>query len=195
MTRRDILALLMAIPATGILRSHSLAAPTRIIDDLNQPAPQASNGASWELIADRVMGGVSQGTMHREVVEGKTAIRMQGEVSLENNGGFLQIALDLRPDGKTLDASGWQGVEIDVYGNGEEYNMHLRTADVTRPWQSYRHSFIASPEWKTLRLSFEGFKPHRIETPLDLTSLRRIGIVAIGRAFAADFAIGGVRFY
>lgn len=195
MTRRDILALLLAIPAIGILRSHSLAAPSKIIDDLNQPAPQASNGASWELIADRVMGGVSQGMMHREVVESRTAIRMQGEVSLENNGGFLQIALDLKPDGGSLDASGWEGIEIDVFGNGEEYNMHLRTADVNRPWQSYRQSFLAQTKWKTLRLNFEDFTPHRIDTPLDLTTLRRIGIVAIGRAFSADIAIGGVRFY
>lgn len=195
MTRRDILALLMAIPATGILRSHSLAAPTRIIDDLNQPAPQASNGASWELIADRVMGGVSQGTMHREVVEGKTAIRMQGEVSLENNGGFLQIALNLSAHGNTIDASNLQGIEIDILGNGEEYNLHLRTNDVRRPWQSYRQSFIAPKKWSTARFSFADFSPYRIDAPLDLTTLRRIGIVAIGRAFSADIAIGGVRFY
>jgi len=31
--------------------------------------------------------------------------------------------------------------------------------------------------------------------PLDLSRLRRIGIVAIGRAFRADVAVGGVRFY
>ena len=185
----------MAIPATGILRSHSLAAPSKIIDDLDQPAPKASNGASWELIADRVMGGVSQGTMHREVVEGKTAIRMQGEVSLENNGGFLQIALNLSAQGNSIDASNLQGIEIDILGNGEEYNLHLRTNDVRRPWQSYRQSFIAPKKWSTARFSFADFSPYRIDAPLDLTTLRRIGIVAIGRAFSADIAVGGVRFY
>ncbi len=174
--------------------SSSLAATTDTIDDLSQPPPRASIGASWELIADRVMGGVSNGTMRREVVRGREAIHMQGDVSLENNGGFIQIALDLAPDGASVDASDWSGIEIDVIGNGESYNLHLRTADVTRPWQSYRQSFVARPEWRTLRLPFAGFDPHRIEAPLGLHTLRRIGIVAIGRAFHAEVAIGGVRF-
>lgn len=168
---------------------------TEVIDDLSQPAPRASNGAFWELIADRVMGGVSNGEMRREVVQGRKAIHVQGNVSLDNNGGFLQIALDLTPDGGTIDASHWSGIEIDVMGNGESYNLHLRTADVTRPWQSYRQGFVARQEWRMLRLAFADFAPHRIEAPLDIGALRRIGIVAIGRAFRADFAIGGVRFH
>jgi hypothetical protein len=51
---------------------------------------------------------------------GRPAIRMQGNVSLENNGGFVQIAIDLSPDGKALDASPWRGIELDVFGNSEE---------------------------------------------------------------------------
>jgi hypothetical protein len=35
------------------------------------------------------MGGVSNGTMVREQVAGRPAIRMRGDVSLENNGGFV----------------------------------------------------------------------------------------------------------
>lgn len=165
------------------------------IDDLGQPPPQASNGATWELISDGVMGGLSTGTMRRQVVDGREAIRLQGEVSLRNNGGFLQIALDLGADGGPVDASRWAGIELDVFGNGETYNVHLRTTDMTRPWQSYRARFVAEPSWRTLRLPFAGFERHRIDAPLDPARLRRIGIVAIGRAFRADVAIGGVRFY
>jgi hypothetical protein len=172
-----------------------LAATTDVIDDLSQPAPRASNGAAWELIVDRVMGGVSNGTMRRDVVEGREAIRMRGDVSLENNGGFLQIALDLAPDGASIDASRWAGIEIDVIGNDESYNLHLRTADVVRPWQSYRQSFVAASHWQTLRLPFAEFEPHRVDAPLNPSTLRRIGIVAIGRAFHADIAIGGLRLH
>jgi hypothetical protein len=64
-----------------------------------------------------------------------------------------------------------------------------------RPWQSYRKAFVATPSWQTCRLPFAQFEAYRIEAGLDLTSLRRIGIVAIGRAFHADIAVGGVRFY
>ena len=193
--RRTAMVLPVAMIATGLGWSLSLAATTDIIDDLSQKSPRASNGAAWELVADSVMGGVSNGTMRREVVQDREAIHMQGDVSLENNGGFLQIALDLAPDGAPIDASRWAGIELDLIGNDESYNLHLRTADVARPWQSYRQSFIARPEWQTLRLPFADFEAHRIDAPLDLSTLRRIGVVAIGRAFHADIAIGGVRFH
>lgn len=193
--RRKAMVLPAAMIATGLGWGRSLAATTEIIDDLSQPPPGASNGATWELIADRVMGGVSSGARRREVIEGRDAIHLQGDVSLENNGGFLQIALDLAPDGSAVDASQWAGIEIDVIGNGESYNLHLRTADVTRPWQSYRLSFVAEPAWQTVRLPFTEFEAHRIDAPLDLSTLRRIGIVAIGRDFHVDIAISGVRFH
>jgi hypothetical protein len=172
-----------------------MAAPDGIIDVLDQEPPRASIGTRWELIADRVMGGVSAGEMTREPVGGRPALRMRGDVSLENNGGFVQVALDLAPDGGTVDAQEWTGIEIDVFGNDERYNLHLRTADVVRPWQSYRAEFVATPEWQTIRLPFATFEPHRIDAPLDLARLRRLGIVAIGRAFTADVAIGGLQFY
>lgn len=166
-----------------------------LIDDLQALHPRASNGASWELIADRVMGGVSNGSMCREKIEVRNCIRLQGDVSLQNNGGFLQIALNLAPDGSSLDARHFSGIEIDVLGNDESYSLHLRTADLVRPWQSYRQRFLARPKWETIRLPFAKFEPHRIDAPLDPGSLRRIGIVAIGRAFKADVAVAGVRFY
>lgn len=181
------------IGATG--RSTAMAEPPQIIDALDQVHPRATNGAQWELIADRVMGGVSAGAMTRETVSGRPALRMQGDVSLANNGGFVQIALDLAPRGATVDVRAWNGIEIDVIGNGERYNLHLRTADVVRPWQSYRAEFLADTRWRTERLPFDGFVPHRIDAPLDLARLRRLGIVAIGRAFTADVAIGGLRLY
>jgi hypothetical protein len=179
-----------------------------IIDDLSRTAPQASNGARWQFIADGVMGGVSQGTMDRETVQGREAYRMRGAVSLENNGGFIQMALDLAPDGAAVDASAFTGIALDVMDsslalglrpnradNGETYNLHLRTTDVTRPWQSYRQSFIAGRVWETHHIPFTDLTPHRIDTPLDVRRLRRIGILAIGRVFDADVSVAGVRFY
>lgn len=167
-----------------------------VIDDLSEPEPRARNGAAWELIADTVMGGRSEGRAERMTLGGRTAIRMTGRVRLENNGGFLQIALNLAADGTPVDAGGWDGIAIDVLGDDETYGLHLRTADVRRPWQSYRHSFTApSHAWTTHALPFDAFTPHRIDAPLDRTRLKRIGIVAIGRAFAPDVAVGGIRFY
>lgn len=167
-----------------------------VIDDFSQPEPRAAVGAAWELVADTVMGGCSEGRARRETVRDRTAIRMTGTVRLENNGGFLQIALNLAPDGSAVDASRWDGIALDVLGDEETYGLHLRTADIRRPWQSYRHGFTAPTNaWTTIALPFDAFTPHRIDAPLDRTRLRRIGIVAIGRAFEPDLAVGGVRFY
>jgi hypothetical protein len=171
-----------------------MATPSPIIDDLSRDFPLSTIGTRWQLFTDRVMGGVSNGTMAREVVAGRPAIRMRGDVSLENNGGFVQIALDLAPRGDAVDASAWRGLALDVFGNGEDYGLHLRTEDTNRPWQSYRQSFRAEPRWQTILLAFQDFVPHRTDLPLNVRRLRRIGVVAIGRAFSADLAVGGLRY-
>ena len=165
-----------------------------IIDDLSREPHMTATGSRWELVTDRVMGGVSEGTMVRAAVAGRPAILMRGEVRLENNGGFVQIALDLSPDGGAVDASAWSGLELDVFGDGAEYGVHLRTDALTRPWQSYRQMFMAEGEWRTVQLPFDRFVPYRTDVPLDRHRLRRIGVVAIGGAFAADLALGGLRF-
>lgn len=194
-SRRELIGLAGALIVAVTTRNNSMAGSFEVIDDFTLSAPNAKNGASWQFVSDGVMGGVSRGTMARETIGGRNALRMRGTVSLEKNGGFIQVALDLSPDGAPIDASSFAGIEIDVLGNGEMYNLHLRTADLIRPWQSYRHSFAAGEEWKTHRLPFASFDAHRISVALDPAKLRRMGIVAIGRAFEADIAIRGIRFY
>lgn len=187
---------------TGVLKSKSevgevlimIDAP-EIIDDLRHPSPIAVTGNGWTLISDRVMGGASAGTMRREQVKGREAIRMKGGVSLENNGGFLQVALDLGDADSEVDAQNWTGIKLDVFGNDQVYNLHLRTSDIHRPWESYRQSFCAPSHWTTINLPFSGFVPHRTERPLNTARLRRIGLVAIGREFEADVSISDIRFY
>jgi hypothetical protein len=171
-----------------------MSVTTAIIDDLSREPPIAAIGSNWQLLTDEVMGGVSKGTMDRDAIADRAAIRMRGDVSLENNGGFVQIALDLSPDGGVVDASGWSGIELDVFGNGEKYGVHLRTDALTRPWQSYRQIFTADAYWRTVQLPFGHFVAHRTDVLLDTHRLRRISVVAIGRAFSCDLAFGGLRF-
>ena len=149
----------------------------------------------WRRVTDAVMGGVSRGSIAKETLEGREAIRMRGDVSTENNGGFVQIALDLAPEAGAFDASGFTGLEMDVLGNQESYGAHLRTTDITRLQQLYRQSFVTTPDWQTLQLPFVQFMPHRTDIPLDVRRLRRIGLVAIGREFTADLAVARLAFY
>ncbi|MFL5332969.1 MAG: CIA30 family protein [Geminicoccaceae bacterium] len=150
--------------------------------------------AGWEGTSDRVMGGISRAEVRTEEWGGRCWLRLTGEVRLENQGGFIQMGVDLAPDRGPVDLSGYGGIRLVVRGNGELYGCHLRTTDCRRPWQSYRQAFIAPPEPVAVLLPFADFVPHRVETPLDPGFLRRLALVAIGRAFTADLAVAEVAF-
>ncbi len=85
----------------------------------------------WQLVSDQVMGGVSAGQLSTVNTPDSPVYRLTGKVSLDNNGGFIQMAADINPP--PTDAT---GLMLDISGNGEEYNLHLRTSDLDRPWQS-----------------------------------------------------------
>lgn len=178
----------------GVLAVSVWAADTFLIDDFAAVGGPTRLGTPWRLVTDGVMGGVSAGALSRAEIGGRRALCLQGEVSLENNGGFVQAALDLAPDGY-LDASTYTGIRLVVRGNGESYNLHLKTADVRLPWQSYRSTFRTGAEWREIRSPFANFEPHRIGAPLDTASLRSLGLVAIGRAFTADFCVAEIGLY
>ena len=165
-----------------------------IIDDRSSGTLESALGSSWRMFTDTVMGGVSTGKLAPASVDQRDCLRLQGDVRLESNGGFVQAALDIE-DTPAGDASACTGIEIEVYGNNETYNLHLRTDDLWFPWQSYRATFEAPARWQTLQLPFAEFSAYRTRKPLDVTELERIGVVAIGRAFTADLCIGRVGFY
>jgi hypothetical protein len=165
-----------------------------LIDDRSSSDLAAASGGEWRLITDGVMGGVSDGRLLVDVEEDQGCLRLQGDVKLDNNGGFVQAALDLtRSTPRKL--RDYAGLMVYAYGNDEQYNVHLRTQDNWLPWQSYRATFTATPEWKKFYLPFTEFKPYRTSKALNIDRLRRIGIVAIGREFRADICIGELAFY
>lgn len=180
--------------AICFLAPIAMADERMIIDDRKNSDLESAIGTHWRLVTDGVMGGISTGRLQADSVNGKACLRLRGSVRLENNGGFIQAALDVdqTPGG---DASTFQGVLIEVLGNNAEYNLHLRTDDVWLPWQSYRSSFHATPGWQTIKLPFAGFGGYRISRTLDTGQLKRIGIVAIGKAFAADLCVARLEYY
>lgn len=165
-----------------------------LIDDRASGTRQVSDTRAWRCMTDTVMGGVSTGKLEPEIYRHKPCLHMTGAVSLENNGGFVQASLDLADEGY-IDASHWRGIEIEVCGNAESYNLHLRTADTRIVWQSYRAGFMAVENWQTLQIPFAAFQPHRIDVPLDCRHLRRLGMVVIGRAMQADLYFARIAFY
>ncbi len=66
--------------------------------------------------------------------------------------------------GGLLDASAYRGLRLTVRGNDQQYSLHLRTPDATRPWQSYRAHFTAAARWQTFDLPFAAFAPYRLDS-------------------------------
>ena len=191
--RRFILASVL-IPAAWCLERLAMARSDDVllIDDFARDDLISTLGTPWRGFSDQVMGGISQEAIALTEIDGRRCLKLTGDVRLENSGGFIQMALDLALEGQTLNASTYNGVLVVARGNGESYGVHLRTPDCIRPWQSYRAGFTAAPEWQEIRLPFDRFEPHRLTAPLDLRRLRRLGLVAIGRAFHADLAVSAV---
>jgi len=191
---------------TKAANAYKWCTETGIIDDMSENLPRTSSGTEWSGFTDKVMGGVSIGKVVREVVDGRNANVMKGKVSLYNNGGFIQMAASLSTDpavSLTVDASNFDGVELDVLYRGsediEKFNIHLRNPACLRQFSSYRGTFeVRSNEWVTVRLpwsSFVGHGPGSDSVPFDTSELRRIGIVAIGKAMEVYLAVSSVKFY
>ncbi|MBK5968344.1 MULTISPECIES: CIA30 family protein [Thiorhodovibrio] len=164
-----------------------------LIDDFSNPGA-SKLGTPWRAVSDQVMGGVSTASLRRLQSADLNVICLEGDVSLENNGGFAQINLDLSADGP-LDASGYTGVWLIQRGNGADYSLHLKTTATRLPWQSYRAGFSSTADWVALKLPFADFVPHRIDQPLDPARLKRLGLVAIGREMTAELCVAEVGFY
>jgi hypothetical protein len=120
---------------------------------------------------------------------------LTGNVSLENNGGFIQVALELDNRNRSFNADGYRGIRLWVKGNGKDYYVHLRSRETRLPWQYYSAAFETSAEWTKVELSFDDFKGQNLSAELNTRSLSRMAIVAAKRAFQAEVFVGRIEFY
>ena len=146
---------------------------------------------SWSYVADTVMGGVSEGSSG--YVEEEASIRLSGTVSTKNNGGFIQVRTSMT----SVDLKEKKGIRIQVKGNNEIYNIHLRNGSSRLPWHYYAAEFMAPDNWVTIELPFSSFKKSstRMKTHMDPTSLKSLGVVAYGRDYTADILIKKIELY
>ncbi len=71
-----------------------------VIDDFQDLTGQSRLGSHWRVVTDQVMGGVSTAEMDlgfSDSATGRRALCLRGTVSTANNGGFVQVNLDLGP--------------------------------------------------------------------------------------------------
>jgi len=166
-----------------------------LIDDFSRSGGMSSFGTEWRMFTDRVMGGRSTADWSFETIAERSCLHLWGDVSLANNGGFVQVALPLTRKGKSFDASSFTGVRLWVRGNGEKYHVHLRSRRTRFPWQYYGAGFVADDGWSMVELPFSDFKPERLKAQLNPVKLTRIAVVAIGEEYKADVAVSRIEFY
>ena len=201
--RRTLLALAGLAPfmrwSKTMAAKHEISPDTEstrlVLSDFTGDEPYVVEGAGWRGFSDRVMGGVSNATFNLDTVAGKSAARLTGTVTRESNGGFIQMALYFGRNEAELDASGYRGLELLVYGNNEDYNVHVRTADCGWYDDSYRTTFSAAPEWQRVQIPWSDFKPNRVTAPLDSSRLTRIAVLGWMREFEADIALAELALY
>jgi hypothetical protein len=201
--RRTLLITGGLLPFTGWFRTmaaEQISSPNAgsnelVLSDFSADEPYILEGAGWRGFSDRVMGGVSDASMDRDTVASINCARLTGTVTRESNGGFIQMALYFGADEAELDGSAYSGIELQVFGNNEDYNVHLRTADCGWYDESYRHTFFAKPEWQSVRIPFSEFEANSVKAPLNSARINRIAILGWMREFQADIALARISLY
>ena len=132
--------------------------------------------AEWSAINDAVMGGLSAG---RASPGTGGTLSFEGDISLENNGGFASV----RSDPGRWDLGGMSGIMIRFKGDGRRYKLNLRTDELSRG-TLYRTPFETTQgEWQELRFPFDGFfaahrgRPVPDAPPLDPSRITSVGLL------------------
>ena len=164
---RSALRLLNPI-AFALLLAMNMHAADRTVFDFQT----ATNTAAWQVVNDDVMGGMSQSGFRLA----NSVALFQGEVSLENNGGFASVrSLPARHD-----LAGCDAFVVRVRGDGRSYKFTARSFDSA----IYQTVFATeNGEWEEHRLPLAEFVPTfrgRIlsgEPPLDPAKVTSVGFL------------------
>lgn len=138
-----------------------------------QPILDFNHIQSWSTVNDSVMGGISKGSM---IQEQKGIGLFQGQLSLENRGGFsstrLPVFLGMFADKK--------GVKIRVRGDHHRYTFLVSNDSTRGSWQK---DFVVSAEWQEIwipfaemTLSIRGWNPPNAPD-IDPASITRLGFL------------------
>ena len=174
------------IAISAICMEYGYAGNFSVTDDFTQQPEDR-----WRFVSDQVMGGVSFGQLQFKFVDGVMVAHMTGNVSTENNGGFIQFRRAINAP------SNANGLALQVRGNNQKYFVHFRTRGTLLPWQYYQAEFLASDEWTEVKISFDKFvgSSRWLTTEIQSSSITSIGVVAFGRPHQADIQVKTINFY
>ena len=163
------------------------------LDKLEEPGI-TTQGEKWSFFTDGVMGGLSEGQATVSNIKNIQCYQMTGNVTTENNGGFIQIRTLLNP---LINAKKYKGIYIKIHGNNKKYSLHIRTKLTLAPWQYYSYSFLAKDEWLIIKSPFKDFKKSNFYQPKKLLNqnIKSVGLVAAFDNFYANVCLSEIGFY
>ena len=143
----EIFSIIDAMP----MRQQEMAAQQaseKMLVDFND----ADESGTWWIVNDGVMGGLSQSEFK---LTGEGTAIFQGNVSLENFGGFCST----RTDPRSFKLENYRELLVRVKGDGKKYQLRLH-ADNRFDDIAYRYYFQTQPAtWLTIRAPFREFVP------------------------------------
>jgi len=183
---------LLSLAFTGAVMAEEL-----LLDDFSDGNGMSAIGTEWEGFTDRVMGGRSDMDVRLLKEEDIFFLRMQGSVSLENNGGFIQVRLVLGDGRGRFDASEYSGIRIEYRTTREGgYYLHMRTSQNRFPWAHFAAPLPNSPEWGEARIPWSAFEGQL--TPFNtprLDKMTSIAVVAAKEEFSARIDVREISLY
>ena len=151
-----------------------------------------TNENEWTYIADNVMGGISDGGVEFNLVDSNVYALLSGNVSTENNGGFIQIRREL----KNIDLSKAKSIRVYARGNNEKYYIFLRTTGTILPWQYYSYEFKVNEEYNEFIIPIKDFNKSGtlLAKQINPKKITSVAIVAYGRDHVVEIYVKELEF-
>lgn len=181
-----LLPVAFAVAALALAPAGASGAPAgpALLDDFADSG-KTSTGAGRLLVDDRQLGSASSGT--QACADGVLAVR-GALVPGRGVPAFVSLVLLASPEGAAQDFSAFEGIRLRVKVTQGSLSVQAGSSAIDN------FDFHASPiaarggEFQEVRIPFKGMKRAWSEqTPLDLTTITSINIVAFGLA-KGDFA-------
>lgn len=151
-------------------------------------AQNSDNNNSWYVYTDQVMGGKSELSANFE--EG--VVKLDGEVTTKNNGGFVRLAH--RPNEINKNA---KGIKFKAKGNNEAYEVHVTLKGMKMPpWSYLSTSFDVNDQWNEYQILFSDLKKNgMMAASMKPKNIREISIAGYGRDFNVDLELKDIELF
>ena len=187
--------LLALITLVTTAQEGSIMEERLLLDDFESQA--SALGTQWQGFTDRVMGGITD--IDARIVQDDDGryVRMSGDVSTANNGGFIQIRLELAGMFRSFDASGYEGVRLVARGLDSGYYVHIRTSNSRMPWMYFTAPVPVGEDWNEIFIPWESFRTGDYGNwgRLNTERLKSIALVAYGKDFEAQIDLLEIGLY